>query len=165
MLKLFQRKTNWWLVLAGAVIAEVVGFASGLLAGNMSGDYVAFRSPPLSPPGWVFGLVWPILYAIMGGVAGYVYQLHVSRKHQQDKQISLILYGVQLLLNFLWSILFFRWQADVWAIVDVFALWAINIVIAVLYYRFDQKAAYWQIPYILWLTFASYLTVGVAMLR
>lgn len=147
-----------WLFLA---IPLAVGGLAALLSGGMR-SYSDLVQPPLSPPGWVFPIVWTLLYLAMGYAS---YRVYTRGADQGTVRTSLIAYGVQLFFNFLWPIVFFRFEAYLAAFVVLIALW-IGIVITMLqFYKSDERAGDLLIPYLLWVTFAGYLNLGVYLLN
>lgn len=149
-------------LLISIVFAELVGALSALLSGNSISGYQGLNQPPLSPPGWVFPVMWGILYALMGTAAYLIYQ---SDAEKQEKKKALVFYGAQLFVNFLWSIVFFRFQAY-WLSVAVIVLLDILLVITMVKFaRIRKSAMYFLIPYLAWVLFATYLDIGVAILN
>lgn len=159
-----KQPINWWWVISSAFIAEVVGFASNLLCGNVKGFYASLALPPFSPPGWLFGVVWVVLYAVMGGIAGWLIGLQ-DQKITQHRQQALILYWLQLAINFVWSPIFFYFHHFPLATAVVLLLVVINVFYTLTLVKINKKAAYLMIPYLAWLVFASYLTIGVLLLN
>ncbi len=157
-----MKKVNKTEALIFIVIAELVGAVSALLSGTFSDKYMSFEQPPLSPPGWVFPVVWGILYALMGVSAYLVYN---SDGKQKNKSVALTVYYIQLALNFLWSIIFFRFDFYTVALVDLILLLIAVIIMTFMFYRINKAAGYMNIPYVIWLIFATYLNVGVAVLN
>ena len=115
------------------------------------------QKPPLSPPGIVFPIVWGILYALMGIGAARIYLAPESRERTR----SLLLYFVQLMFNFFWSIIFFNFQRFGFALIWLLVLWVLILRMILAFRRVDKTAALLQIPYLLWVTFAAYLNFGV----
>lgn len=113
--------------------------------------------PPLSPPGWLFPLVWTLLYALMGFGAARIYQSPPSNM----RSLGLNLFIVQLVVNFFWSPIFFNLQAFGLAFFWLLLLWALVLWMILTFRKVDPLAAKLQIPYLLWLTFAAYLNFGV----
>ena len=113
--------------------------------------------PPLSPPGWVFPVVWTILYALMGIGAAKIYQAPPSG----NRSLGLNLFVVQLVVNFFWSPIFFNLQAFGLAFVWLLLLWVLVLWMVAVFWRIEPFAAKLQIPYLIWLTFAAYLNLGV----
>ncbi|MBO5200539.1 MAG: tryptophan-rich sensory protein [Clostridia bacterium] len=144
-------------------IPEAVGLLASLVSGNIGSRYSEFQKPPLSPPGWIFPVVWVILYALMGIASYLVAQSGYGSK--DDKSNAFIFYGTQLFFNFLWPIIFFRFEAYILAVAVIFVLNILVIITALCFGRFDRRAFYLFIPYIIWLLFATYLNIGVALLN
>lgn len=142
--------------------AELVGAVSGLLAGNMKLFYQILEKPPLSPPGWVFPVMWGLLYAVMGFSA---YLIYLAEAADRQKLWAYLWYGLQLLLNFLWSIVFFRLHAVGAALVVVLLLIAAVLGMIWSFGRIRKAAAWWNVPYLLWLLFAAYLNIGILLLN
>ena len=138
-----------------------VGGLATLLAGGM-GSYKSFAQPPLSPPGWVFPVVWTLLYLAMGYSSWRVY---TKEENHRQRRLSLGLYLVQLFLNFLWPIVFFRFEAFLLAFGVLIALWIGIVATMWQFYKSDERAGDLLIPYLLWVTFAGYLNLGVYLLN
>lgn len=142
----------------------VVSIALTLLAGALSGfismggmeTYATLEKPLLSPPAWLFPVVWTILFVLMG--------ISVARVYIKTERIPRI-YIIQLFFNFLWSIIFFNFEAYFFAFIWLIALLVLVIIMAVQFYNVDKLAGLLQIPYILWLIFAGYLNFMVYMLN
>lgn len=140
------------------LFTEVVGAVSGWLTRDGTEIYqTMLQKPPLSPPGIVFPIVWGILYALMGIGEARVYLAPESRERTR----SLLLYFVQLMFNFFWSIVFFNFQRFGFALVWLLVLWVLILWMVLTFRRVDKTAALLQIPYLLWVTFAAYLNFGV----
>ena len=143
------------------LIPEAVGLLSSLFAGNIGEAYKSYTQPPLSPPGIVFPIVWVILYALMGIASYIVYEESRGDKRKE----ALTFYGLQLLFNFVWPIFFFRFEAY-WISVVIIVVLLIFVIITALKFKEISGAAFWLlVPYILWLLFATYLNIGVAVLN
>ena len=147
-------KIHWKKLLICLAIPLAVGGFAALLSGGMS-DYGAMVKPPLSPPGWVFPVVWSILYLLMGYASYRVLELGAEVKK------PLILYGLQLIANFIWPLLFF---GGGWFLLSFFwliALWVLIFLTIRAFSKIDETAGNLLIPYILWVTFAAYLNFGI----
>ena len=118
--------------------------------------------PPLAPPGWLFPLVWTILYTFMG-LASYL--VFTSQKDQNEIKLALQIYTLQLAFNFFWTILFFNFELYFFAFFWLLALLALLILTTILFYKVSKPAAYLMIPYIIWVTLAAYLNLGIALLN
>jgi tryptophan-rich sensory protein len=153
-----QDPTKTYLISIG--IALAAGVLSALVSMGKMEEYAALRQPPLSPPGWLFPVVWTILFVLMGISAARVY-LNSPEKWPD----ALTTYAVQLVLNVLWTPLFFALNLRLAAFVLLVILLIAVIIMTVQFYKIDKKAAYLQIPYILWLVFAGYLNLAVYLLN
>ena len=135
-----------------------VGGISAMLTGDMMKEYFFLNKPPLSPPGWMFPVVWSILYVMMGFAS---YLVITSGADRSLIMKALVFYGIQLVLNFFWSILFFNHSLFLWAFLELIVMWAVIIFTTVLFFRASTSAGLLMIPYILWSTFAAYLNFAV----
>lgn len=140
------------------LLAEAVGLLSGLLTRN---GVEVFQNtavqPPLSPPKWVFPVVWSILYALMGIGASLVSRTEDSP--QRSRGLNLMI--AQLIVNFFWSLLFFNAQAYGFSLIWLVLLWMLVLWMILEFRKTVPLAAWLQIPYLLWLSFAIYLNAGV----
>ena len=148
-------------LLIALAIPLAVGGLGALLAGGMS-DYGAMVKPPLSPPGWVFPVVWSILYLLMGLASWRVWKGDAT---MDQKRKALGLYATQLFLNLLWPIVFFRWQLFLAALILLIGLWVLIFLTIRAFSKIDEKAADLLIPYLLWVSFAVYLNFGIFLLN
>ena len=144
------------------LFSEAVGFLSGWLSREGTQIYNAtIAKPSFAPPGILFPIVWTILYALMGIGAARIYLSPSSR----DRSRSLLLFVVQLFFNFFWSIIFFNLQAFALAFIWLLFLWILIVLMIRSFARTDRIAAYLQIPYLIWVTFALYLNFMVWILN
>lgn len=153
--KTFRKRFLCWL------IPLAVGALSALVSGGMD-SYRIINQPPLSPPGWVFPIVWTALYLLMGEAS---FRVLTSGKEQKQVKGALIAYGVQLFLNFLWSPVFFGMQRYLLAFFVLIALWVAIFITLRRFSQIDETAGDLLIPYFLWVTFAGYLNLGVFLLN
>jgi tryptophan-rich sensory protein len=124
--------------------------------------YAALKRPPLNPPAQVFGIVWPILYVLMGTAAGLIW----ARGWQSPGvKCALLVFGIQLVLNGLWSPLFFGLHWIATALAECILLWAVASAAAVLFGKISASASILLWPYLGWLTFAAYLNAGYWILN
>ena len=149
-----EKKLKTYLICLGIPLA--VGALSTALSGGMQ-LYGELMKPPLSPPGWLFPIVWTTLYLLMGWAS---YRVHTSGDDPGKIRRALILYGAQLLLNFAWSIVFFRFRLLTLALAVLISLWVLILLTMRAFARIDKKAGDLLIPYLLWVTFAGYLNYG-----
>ncbi len=123
--------------------------------------YATLHKPIFSPPNWVFGPVWTLLYILMG-IA--LYKIVTSRKSQESSR-AIRLFIIQLILNTLWSIIFFGLHNPVLAFVDIVALWITIVLTMQAFYKINKVAGNLLIPYILWVSFATILNVAIVILN
>ena len=151
-------KLNKKLLFICIAIPLIVGGVSALLTKNSMMVFEQVSQPPLSPPGWLFPVVWTILYTLMG-ISSYL--IVTSDSSYDEKETALRLYAYQLLVNFLWPTFFFNFGWYLFAFLWLLLLWVLVFFMIREFYKINQVAAYMNIPYLIWLTFAAYLNVGV----
>ncbi len=146
------------------IISLLITLGGGGLVAFLTRDsmdiYSNIKQPTLAPPAVIFPIVWTILYILLGVSA---YMIYESKSPLKNK--ALTVYGVQLLLNFIWPFIFFGANMFLLAFVVLMILWALSMWMIVLFYQIKPIAAYLQIPYILWLTFAAYLNLSIYLLN
>ncbi len=153
-----MKKRSWKIYLLWIFLAEAVGALSGWLSRKGTALYAtAIVKPPLSPPGVVFPIVWTILFALMGVGAARIYMAPVGAMRTR----GLRLFFVQLGFNFLWSLIFFNLQAYGLAFFWLLALWGWILWMMDAFCHIDRLACWLQAPYLIWVTFAGYLNLGV----
>lgn len=157
-----MKKTKWTELLIFIIGTELVGALSSLLSGNFSSFYDELVKPPLAPPGILFPIVWAILYALMGISA---YMIYVSDAETGKKAKALTLYAVQLFVNFMWSIVFFRFKQIGAAAAVLILLVILVTMMVVIFKKIRPLAGYLNIPYLLWVIFAAYLNIGFLVLN
>lgn len=140
-------------------IPLAVGGLAALITGAGSDFYETIKRPALSPPSWLFPVVWTVLYILMG-VSSYL----IWERGERGRS-ALTVYGAQLALNFVWSLVFFNAKAFLAAGIIIVVLWVLIAVMLGMFYRVRRSAAYLQIPYFLWVTFATYLTWSIFYLN
>ena len=157
-----MRIQKWKPYVVCIVLTEAVGALSGFLTREGTKTYEAFAAKPaLTPPGAVFPVVWSVLYALMGIGVARIWRSPVSAMRKQ----SVILFAVQLAVNFVWSLLFFNAKVYGFAFIWLALLWILIVLMIRAFYQVDKTAAYLQIPYLLWVTFAGYLNFMVWQLN
>ena len=152
---------KWKQLLFCLGIPLFVGGLSALLTGGSMERFGTLQQPPLSPPGWLFPVAWTILYLLMGLASYLVWMKEKSRQ----KQTALLFYGVQLAVNFVWPLLFFKGEQYLLSFVWLVFLWCLIWLTLILFYRISKPAGYLLIPYLLWVTFAGYLNFGIDLLN
>ena len=152
-----MKKIVWTELLIFVVSAELVGALSALLSGSFTDVYLSLVRPPLSPPAWLFPLVWSVLYALMG-ISAYL----VWNKADFSAKKA---YIAQLSVNFIWSIVFFRFRSLSIAAILAVVLFVLVLNMTAKFGKIKVSAAYLQFPYVFWSAFASYLAVGTWLLN
>lgn len=153
-----MKKFNWKALLLSLVISLGTGAVSALLTSDTMEKYQELYKPPLAPPGWVFPVVWTILFVLMGIAAWMVYESDSS-----DKRRALVLYGIQLLVNAVWPLLFFKWELYFLAFAWLLFLWYLVFTVTGKFFKIRKEAGILFVPYLLWITFAGYLNLAVAV--
>lgn len=143
-------------------IPLAVGTLSGFLTRNSREVFESLTKPPLSPPGWLFPVVWTILYTFMG-IASYL--VLISQAPAVDIASALKVYGIQLAFNFLWSILFFGLSLYLPAFLWLVLLELLILATTILFFRISPPAGILMIPYLLWVAFAGYLNLAIILLN
>ncbi len=137
------------------VICQLAGILGSLFTmSKIPTWYMTLSKPELAPPNWIFGPVWTTLFILMGIALYLVWNQGTDRK---DVKIALYIFSTQLILNVLWSIIFFGLENPGSAFIEIISLW-ISILLSIIYfYKISKPASYLLIPYIAWVSFASYL--------
>ena len=135
--------------------------AGGIIGFAISGfiDYNALNKPPLSPPGFIFGIIWSILYILMGISYGIL-----DTRNLADEKVNTVYY-LQLIVNIIWPVLFFVLKARLLSSIWIVLLLVLIIYMIVTFNKKNKLAAYLQIPYLMWTAFATYLNIGVYLLN
>lgn len=146
------------LLLVSILIPLAVGAISALLTKGGMEQFNQLVQPPLSPPAWLFPVVWTILYILMGIS---VYLIKISDASIDEKQKAIRVYHWQLIVNFLWPTFFFNFGWYLFSLLWLLLLWILVLVMIRRFYSISKYAAWLNVPYIVWLTFAAYLNFGV----
>ena len=157
-----MNKSKWKPLIFWILFTEAVGALSGLISRTGMEIYnTTIEQPPLSPPGIVFPIVWGILYALMGIGIARIVQTPASDARSR----SILIFGIQLIFNFFWSIIFFRFQAFGFAFLWLILLWILILLMILSFRKVDPLAALLQVPYFLWVTFAAYLNFAIWLIN
>lgn len=151
---------RWKPLIFSLALSLGVGALSGLLTAGAPQQYGELILPAGAPPSWLFAVVWPILYLLMGISA---YRIWIS--DSPERTTALKLYAAQLVINFIWPILFFSSQQYFGSFIWLVLLWLFVAVMIVWFYQIDKTAALLQLPYLLWLTYAGYLNLMISQLN
>jgi tryptophan-rich sensory protein len=138
------------------------GIGSAFTASSIPEWYATLTKPSFSPPNWVFAPVWTVLYIMMGFSAAIVWQ-----KGLQNPQVraALVVFLIQLILNIAWSGLFFGLRSPLFGLIDILFLWAMILVTISRFFEVSSAAGLLLVPYLLWVTFASGLNLGIFLLN
>lgn len=155
-------RINKKLLIICILIPLLVGGLSALLTGNSMESFSTLNKPSFAPPAWLFPVAWTVMYTLMG-VSSYLILTSVAPK--EDKESALKIYAIQLSVNFLWSIFFFNLELYLFAFFWLLLLWGLVLVMLVRFYKINKTAAFINVPYILWLTFAAVLNFTIWLLN
>ena len=156
------KRTVLTFVISIALPLAIGGFSAFLTRDNMN-IYEEINTPPLSPPAFLFPVVWTVLYVLMGVSSAFIWLNRSEHRDTADK--GLLIYAVSLFFNFVWSLIFFNFRAYLFAFIWLVVMLVLIILTAVNYKKVVPLAAYLQLPYILWTAFAGYLNFGVWLLN
>ena len=151
-------KINWKLLILCIAIPLAVGGVAALLTGGAMEVFESVNQPPLSPPAWLFPVVWTILYTLMG-ISSYL--ISTSGAEREEVQNVLSIYAYHLTVNFLWPTFFFNFR---WFFFSFLWLLLLIFLVAAMireFYKISKPAAYLNIPYLIWLLFAGYLNFTI----
>ena len=147
------------------LICLAIPLLTGALSGWITRDgietFQLLNKPPLSPPGWLFPVVWTVLY-IMMGIASW---LIAGSGQNENRKECLILYGAQLIVNFFWPVFFFRCQWYFFAFLWLLLLWYLILMTLKCFSEINKKAGYLMVPYLIWVTFAGYLNLFISIMN
>lgn len=151
---------KYYKLIISLLIPLIIGFFGSVFTMNsVSTWYAELNKPFFNPPGWIFAPVWTLLYIMIG------ISIYLTWTSKENKKKTFIVFGVQLFLNFIWSILFFGNHLIGLAFADIFLLWIAIIFNIYFCYKISKKSAYLLIPYLLWVSFASILNLAIWILN
>ena len=176
-------KKNWKILVISILIPLAVGTIAGLFTMGGMQQFAVLNKPPLSPPAWLFPVVWTILYTLMG-VSSYLIYVSGGQKQKNGNQEAdslkgkredtkenmgreqaLITYGYQLIVNFLWPVFFFNFGWYFFSFLWLALLWILVAKMILEFGQISKVAALMNVPYLLWLSFAGYLNLGIWLLN
>ena len=148
------------------LVSILLPLGLGSLAGIFTAEavpewFATLKKPSFNPPNWVFGPVWTTLYILMGFSLYLIWKEDVSKR----RNLALVVFLFQLVLNFCWSFIFFYFNMIGFALVEIILLWICIVVMLVLFYKIKPVAAFINIPYLLWVTFATILNASYYFLN
>ena len=147
----------------GLVIAVAVCFAAAAVGSHYTTPaiptwYASLQKPAWNPPNWAFGPVWTLLYMMMAVAVWLVWR---ERGFAGAAALAIALFAIQLILNSLWSIIFFGWRRPGLALAEIFFLWAAIFATMLSFWRISHAAGWLMWPYLLWVTFAGFLNLSI----
>jgi translocator protein len=158
-----MQKINYFKLIISIIICQLAGIiGSFFTVTSVSTWYVTLNKPFFNPPGWLFGPVWIILYLLIGISLYIIWNKKINTK---TKQVALIIFFIQLILNTIWSILFFGLKSPLLAFLDIIFLWFAIIFTMYFFNKISKTATYLLIPYILWVSFAMILNFSIYYLN
>jgi benzodiazapine receptor len=154
-----MKSTEVLKLLSSVVVCQLAGIIGSVFtASSVSTWYAALRKPSFTPPGWVFGPVWISLYALMGVAAYLVWRSGLSHR---EVRIALTLFVAQLVLNALWSAMFFGLRSPLAGFIDISVLWVLIVLTIFYFLKVSTTAGVLLVPYIVWVTFAGVLNYSI----
>lgn len=153
-------RLKWKPLIISILIPLAVGFLSFLFTKDSMDIYKNLVKPGISPPGIIFPIVWTILYILMG-ISSYL----IFRSNSPYRNMALKIYIIQLIVNALWSIIFFNYQMYLFAFIWLVFLLILIILMIISFSKVSKVAAFLQIPYLLWVIFAGFLNFSVYLLN
>jgi translocator protein len=158
----FMNKSQIYKLILSLILTLGTGAIAGIFTGqSVSGWYATLNQPSFNPPNWIFGPVWSALYTLMGISLYLVWKMELSGERNR----AILVFMVQLLLNFSWSFLFFYFQMPGAALIEIIFLWASILTMNILFFRIKPAASYLNIPYLMWVTFAAALNAAYYFLN
>ena len=146
-------------LLISILIPLAVGSLSGFYTSSgVNGWYALANKPWFNPPNWVFAPVWTLLYILMG-IAFYL--VWNAKTEKSLKQIAMLFFVLQLVLNFFWSVIFFKAQQPGWAFAEIMAMWVMILLTIIWFGKISSTAAWLMVPYICWVSFATVLNYAI----
>jgi len=145
---------SYWPLAAFVILVYVIGLSGGVFT-DTGPWYQSLRKPSFTPPNWVIPVVWNILFLLIGLSGGFMY-------FQSERRSYFIVYGVNLVLNFLWSLIFFGLKSPAWAFIELIVLWVTIAALIVLAWKRSRAATYLLVPYLTWVSFAGVLNFFIA---
>ena len=142
------------------LIPLIGGFISGIISMSGIKEFDSLIKPFLTPPGFIFPIVWTILYVLMG-ISSYL----IYKENDYYSSCCLKIYGINLFVNFLWSPLFFGLNLRLFSLIWIILLDVVVVYMILCFFKVNKKAAYIQIPYLVWCIFATYLNLAYYLLN
>lgn len=162
-----NKKINVIKLIIAIAIPLAIGMLSSFITKDAMMSFNAMNKPPFAPPGILFPIAWTILYILMG-ISSYIIYAYDAQNDTSSlnlKNKCLLLYAIQLIFNFFWSIIFFKFKLYIFAFVWLVILWILVFKLMKESKKISKVASYLSIPYLAWMAFASYLNIGIIILN
>ena len=154
---------NYVRLVIAIVICNLAGFIGSFFTVTSAGSwYSSIQKPVFNPPNWVFAPVWTLLFILMGISLYFIWEAGLKKK---KVKIPLVFFGIQLILNMLWSVFFFGLQNPLLAFIEIVILWIFILLTIIRFFKVSRTAAYLLVPYILWVGFAAVLNFSIFLLN
>jgi len=151
---------KWVKLIISVLICQIAGVIGSIFtAPSITAWYANLQKPAFSPPNWVFGPVWITLYTLMG------ISLYLVWNKKKNIKIPLTLFFIQLILNSIWSVIFFGLQNPFYALIEIIILWIMILLTVISFYKVSKKASLLLLPYIVWVTVATFLNYYIWILN
>jgi len=150
-------------LLFSIIICEAIGILGAVFTTPAIPTwYASLKKPSFSPPNWIFGPAWTLLYALMGISAYLIWQQGIAKPAVRN---ALFIFTLQLILNFFWSFFFFKLQSPLHALIEILLLWVLILATIISFYQINKAAGLILIPYLLWVSFATLLNFYIVKLN
>jgi len=151
---------KWVKVIISILICQMAGFIGSIFTSpSIQTWYVGLQKPAFAPPNWVFAPAWISLFTLMG------ISLYLVWNKKKNIKTPLVLFSVQLVLNMMWSFLFFGLKSPFYALVEIIILWIAILLTIISFYKVSKRAGILLLPYILWVSFATILNYYIWLLN
>ncbi|PJE69303.1 TspO protein [Candidatus Shapirobacteria bacterium CG10_big_fil_rev_8_21_14_0_10_38_14] len=154
---------NFWKLIISVLVCLSAGFiGSFFTTPSIPTWYATLNKPSFNPPNWLFGPVWTTLFILMGIAAFLIWRKGLKKKVVKN---ALIIFLLQLIFNTLWSFLFFKFHSPFWTLIDIVVLWVLILLVLIKFWKINKVAGILLIPYLLWVSFASFLNYTIYQLN
>ena len=158
-----MKKIDYWKLAVSLFVCQLAGIVGSIFTSPAIPTwYAGLNSPSFNPPNWVFSPVWISLFVLMGIALYLVWEKGLKTRTAKN---AVTVFGIQLALNTLWSVLFFGLKSPLYAFIEILFLWGAILMSIVFFYRISKPAAYLLIPYLLWVSFATVLNAAYVLLN
>lgn len=154
---------NLWKLVVAVAVVELIGNLGAIFTlPAISTWYASLAKPSFTPPSWLFGPAWIVLYALIGIALYLVWERGAGKPKFRNAMLA---FGAQLVLNVMWSFAFFGLHSPAYGVIVIVALWIAILAAVITFYRISRAAAYALVPYLIWVTFAAILNMFVFLMN